>query len=560
MQINCTKYQWATGTEDIDINFFSDVLPSDMGTIDLYDHYVDNTMSEVEYSFEDIDDDNTLYVKTSDLSFDCYENNVLFDFFECYTPNKYLKFKVEFYDDDNNKYYTGIIYKDGVNVPSVADKILSIIVIGYEKEFRSFFSNVPIIPSGSIPFATGGATGLSFATLWDVLRKNFANVSFVFNTALNIVFKYKVALNPFTVVRSVVVPGAVPLYPVEDYGGLIHIKTGYNCFEYDKANKFAWLNSTFLPMGWIWYFYLEQLIIQDRASTVYPLLEIDCNEVEVSQSLTHNYNQFQVDNVVIKAGEYFDDGSNRTSVLSLFSIFDASRGAQVSRNLGGEVAYTYSNINPYSNRTRIFRDMTYGGSGNYLMTYYNHNFRTYSGANDYNIDLKEITISQTSPYNIGETVINYGTKKSIVLNPYINSRENSGGFDRENVFADDGGYYGYGNYYLQANLPVTKSMGNYTGSGADSLIGREITSTGNWETYEFYTQTDTFKRNFKKFLKTNDEVIIEMEIKQLITNPLQTIRFINYQDADIGRKSFSIIRLAFHPIEKTTSLTLQMIQ
>ena len=95
MRIDCLKYEWVRGTEDIDINFFSDVSPTLIETIDLYDYYIDETMSEIEYSFEDVDSDNTLYVKTSNLSFNCINDNLtnstlLFDFFEVYESNKYL--------------------------------------------------------------------------------------------------------------------------------------------------------------------------------------------------------------------------------------------------------------------------------------------------------------------------------------------------------------------------------------------------------------------------------------------------------------------------------------
>ena len=561
MRLECIKYKWDTGTEDIDINFFSDVEPTTLGSYDLYEYYVDETMSEIEYSIEDIDIDNTLYLKTSNLQLNVYDDNVLIDFFECYNANKYFKWKLNYYEEDT-LIYSGIIYKDGINIDSVEDKILSLIVIGYEKEFKDYFQNKQLESSASFPTSTGVATnhlpnltGLRFYGARTFFKHLFANISFYGETSsshwLN---NYYISEMAYTY---------SPNTNFYDYGNVIHIKTGYDCFYNDGISKMTFYNSMLLGYGWIWFFYLNQLVISERAAMDYSILEIDCEEVEVSQSLKHNYNQFQVDNVVIDNGEYFDKDNNFTNTYSCFGFFDANRPeTQRSHSLIGHSSMIYSSSVNYSNRVRPFRSMVYGGTSNntYLMDFRSHRLTRNVSSDEFNFTVEKIYLPQQSSGYLAfeSSKVNYSTQKTLRIIPYINSRANSAGFDSHNPRANSGAYYGNGNFYSAANQPITDSHGLYNGSPSNAVIYYDA-DLDKYVNYEMYAQTDKFKRNFKKFLKTNDEVIIQIEVKQLITNPLQTIKLVNYQDADFTDKTFSIINLSFHPIDKISTLTLQMI-
>lgn len=565
MRIDCLKYEWVRGTEDITINFFSGVAPTLIETIDLYDYYVDETMSEIEYSFEDVDSDNTLYVKTSNLSFSCINDNLeggtlLFDFFEVYESNKYLKWKLNYYDDNDSLIYSGIIYKDGVSVESVEDNILNIVCIGYEKEFKEYFAKDPLKAWDVEPVIqsfSSGVNGLTYLSLRDSILKNFTNVDFnFFSNFYHFINTYLCSEKPFTYQQNIATD---PFYiKFKDDYNVLHLKTGYSSYVLDKVNKFTWFDSFIKPMGWIWYFYLNKLIIQERATTDYDVLDIDCSEAEVSQSLSHRYNQFQVNNVVIMDGSYFDLGYNRTAALSLFSVLSTNHG-NLSHNLGGDSAIVYSDINFYSNKVRPFRALRINSDNHYGFTYYDHEFTRNIGLNEYTVDFINVSISHTSPYTITDTIINYNGFKTLILRPYVNSRDNSGGIDAHNRLADTGAYYGRGNFFLAANAPMTEHQGFYNGSAANSLF-RYDADLELYINYEQHVRTEAFTKNFKKFLKTNDEVIIEIQVKQLITNPLQTIHLTNYQDANLEDKYFSIIRLSFHPIDEISTLTLQMIQ
>jgi hypothetical protein len=238
-------------------------------------------------------------------------------------------------------------------------------------------------------------------------------------------------------------------------------------------------------------------------------------------------------------------------------VFDASRATNASsHNLSGDTVYIYSNINKYINKSRPFRDLAIVDTNTYTTTFFNHNFahKSADSTKDY-YAVEEISLDEVSPYNFTFTKYSYDRKKSLVLTPYINSQKNSGGFDRNNRSAETGAYYGKGNFFYDANQPLTASMGLYNGSVANSIFKFV---DGQYENYEQYTQTDRFKKNFKKFLKTNDEVILKVDLKAVITDPQQRIQINNYPYADIDGKTFSIVGLNYNERNETTSLTLQM--
>ena len=553
MNLKVTKYQWAVGTADIDVNIFSPVAPTiTANEVDLYDYYIKDTMGAISYSFEDINTDNTLYTTASNVTFDCiniiYNGTLLTDYFGCFESDKYVKWKVDYYDDNNELIYKGILYKDGINIDSISEQILSFTVIGYEKEFRAYFDNVEIV-APTFTNLGSGLNGLEIYSLPSVLKANFNNVTFEFERNLDsIVVDYRMAGKPFTY---------FPTTDWQDYGQVLHIKTGYECYYNDKINKFTFLNSLLLPMGWIWYFKLGELIIQERANASYGITVVDFNEVKIDDSLEHNYNQFQLDNVIIEDGSYFDAGEDRTSTLSAFCVFDASRSVSAaSHNLGGDTVYVYSNQNKYVNKTRPFRSLSIVDGGTYTTTFFDHNFthKSADSTEDY-YAVEEISLDTVSPYNFTFTKHSYDKKKSLLLSPYVNSRENSGGFDRNNRNAETGGYYGKGNFLFAANQPLTNSMGCYNGSVANAIFS---TVNGVYQNYEQYTQTERFRKNFKKFLKTNDEVILKVDLKTEITNPQQRIQITNYPYADIAGKTFSIVGHDYNERNKTSLLTLQM--
>ena len=143
MRIDCLKYRWDTSTDKSDVNFFSDVDATLVQIVDLFPFLIKDSMSNIEYGFEDIDDNNSLYFTASNFSFQCISDNQdannlvnafnLIDFFEVFQVNEYIKWRINVYNDSNTLIYSGVLSKDGIEIDGVSKKILDITVVGEEK-------------------------------------------------------------------------------------------------------------------------------------------------------------------------------------------------------------------------------------------------------------------------------------------------------------------------------------------------------------------------------------------------------------------------------------------
>ena len=87
MRIECIKYKWADTTEANNINFFSSVTPELLQTLDLTDYLVKGSLSDIEYSFQDIDENNAMYLQTNNCTFKC-----LNDIYSDYTFTGFFKY------------------------------------------------------------------------------------------------------------------------------------------------------------------------------------------------------------------------------------------------------------------------------------------------------------------------------------------------------------------------------------------------------------------------------------------------------------------------------------
>ncbi len=568
MRLECLKYRWVAGTLDVEINFFSDTVqqPNLESSIDLYDYYILDTMSDVSYSKEAVESSGSttsLLLECSNLNFQCitdiYSGTDLIDYFEIFTKDKYTRYKFNYYDDDDILIYTGILYKDGIDIDAIENQILSFTVIGYEKEFKEYYTNKPLEQSTHFASVESGVNGLKYFVFESALQYNFIGVDFNFTDSIT--NGYYMAEKPFTYLQSRT-PG---MHKFKDYGDILHIKTGYECYRLDTINKFTWLDSIMIPMGWVWFFYLGKLVIQERAAADYDVLELDYDNIQLTNAVSHNYNQFQVDNIIIEDGRYFDKGSDRQSVNSCFSVNDRARGLpdseHVTHTLTGDVAVIYSNISVYLNQFRPFRTARIVNVNHYQLRPEGHTFTREYLSDDYNTYLNRTYLyrqNEVDLFTFIESRLAYNSNTSLILKPYINSDDNSGAIDINNIFAEDNNpYYGAGNYFKAAIQTVTNSQGFYNGSAANSIFSND---SGNlYINYEMYSQSETFRKNFRKFLKSNDEIIFEVSVKQLITNPLQNIKITNYPYANIEDKIFSILKLSFNERKRTSKLTLQMI-
>lgn len=571
MRLLCKKYRWDSSTDTNDVNFYSSAVPSLIETLDLYDYLVKDSLSPFGYDPEGVDSENNLVIKASNVSFRL-KNDIseiarvtkLQDFFEIYNVNDYIKFRFEFYEDDSAEMtFRGIIYKDGVSFSERSNDIIDTTVLGYEKEFKDYYIN-QTLESPDLWQGSGGSinnpisiNGFKFFAFNYALNQIFEGVSFAANTFLN---TYYLAEKPFTYAADN--PSNSTWF--EELENFMHIKTGYACYYLDGINKYDWFDSLLSSKGWLWYFKNGQMIIKQRASNeITDTTTIDFAEVGIEDSIKNEIITYAVDTVIMENGRYYDNSNPNTGDLrnaGLLIGFDIATGK--ARDVSSSDRIIFSS-KEYSNNQIPFRNFWKQGSNNYTIGGFpTHNFTEYLGEQGTSHQFKTVSMILSAgtgdQYTFSESHYNYNVSNTLTINPVINSVNNSGGIDRQNPRADTGAYYGQGNFFYAANQVNTNGHIYYNGNPGNSLFKYEV-NTNKYINYETECKRQQFKDNFKPFLRGNNQVIFEMEVKQLITDPAQNIIITNYPYKDLSGKIFSIQKLSFDYINKTSQLTLLML-
>lgn len=558
MKIVVTKYQWVDSVALNNCNLFQNIYAvGDLTTTELtiYDgnlatpqYLVRDSLEDVEYTFEDVDDtDNSLLFEPSEVSFKVINSNFptatdMFSFFSMQEANPRIKWKFDLYNSEDTLIYTGIIYKDGVKCNNRRDAIIDITVLGLEKEFKLFFENITLYGFEFLPTTTLPITlaGLQFAKLSGVLQSNFYSVVFDFTSdSSHFVHEYYVNNVPYIY---------TPHNYMKEYS-LLLLKSGYDCFVRDEIDRFTWFNSLMLSMGWRWFFKNGVLNIVKRGKRRATTLTIDYNDVRnsiIRHGISNRLQLHQADSVIINDGQWFSDTRENTSTA--LNITTSTSG--IFFYLGGERNVVFSNSVDYSNVTRPFKRLAFNsGSSTYSRVY--GDFAFTRKADDDNDSYRNSYYTNVDPgENATETVRSYRKQNTIYVNPYIPSHENSGSL--QTAYARFTGfhpltqdiYYGNGNgYYADFRLPDAAI--NYTGNAGNHLL-RWDSANNYYENYEQYVQTQEFADNFKPFLRNQSEIIFEFEYFGVVNDPVQDIELINYPFGDYETLYFSIEKLRFN--------------
>ena len=561
MRIECIKYKWADTTEANNINFFSSVTPELLQTLDLTDYLVKGSLSDIEYSFQDIDENNAMYLQASNCTFKClndiYSDYTLQDFFEVYEQNNFIKFKCNIYDDNNTLVYSGIISKDGIAFNNRVDCIADILVVGYETEFKNYFQYEKIVHKSEITYSNvvsfPSLTGFRYHQLPNVLLKNFQRVTFFDNMRTSFLRYYYVSDYPYTY-------SPVSQMYEED---LLECKAGYNSFYDEGVSKFTYLNNLCLSKGWIWYFINEKLYIQQLADLTLNLHTIDFNETFISHSVKNETQNFNVDNVVIEAGEYYANAGTPSTLTPSFPLsFNSNQGVKYTGDLR---RFVFSVTNPEVIEIRAFRKLRYytaAGNHYYVVNHSQHNTYKYVTSNDYTHNFVKYYTSgfgleQNYTYDLTINNYEYATKKTMYIATGVCQRGNGGYVDITGARSSSGRYYGNGNSLATTNV-ITDHEYGVTGNIGESMIRYDV-GLDKWFTYEMDMRTEQARNNFKTYLRNANKVIVNVSVKELITNPYQNIKIVNYPYANINDVNFLINKLSFNLNTKTSNLTLQLI-
>ena len=562
MRLICKKYLWQdVSLGGSEVNFFSTSFKTLVDTIDLKYYLKEDSLSDFEYTFESINEvTNGLEIKMSNISFQC-KNEILGltslqDFFEVYNENNKIKFSFEYYNDANVKLFSGIIYKDGVEFSERSNDILDIIAVTEEKEFIDYFSNqdlrMPLNPATWIRAQTlfgipgsGNETTLlelRYIELGNLIRINFLTVQLQEYPANYYIAEKPFTFNPFS--------AGVTFAEMDN---LFHVKSGYEQFRMDGIKMYEFFNSMFQEKGWIWYFRLGKLYIKERGAANLSTTVLNFNTDFLSHSVSSDLMDEAVDNVHVFSGSYYDNNSTN-------SALHVQRVGGGKYDLTGDIRHVVSNITTYT-KTRPFVNLVYlSDSNRYLLNLFYLDYSRYTRDTERSI-VRRRTTNGNNQYLFEPSeypTIDFAQVRTLKINPITVSDNNTAGIDLNNPRANGGAYYGLGNFYKAAQTS-TDSMIFYKGTPASSMV-RYDSSTGYMFTHEIDCRRIEYQNNFKKFVRSANPILFDVEVKGLITEPFQNISISNYNYNNIvSTKTFSIQRLSFNVLNSTSKLTLQMI-
>lgn len=560
MKINCSKYQWDNSTDLKDVNLFSDVQPAAITTIDLFPYLIQDSFQNITYDFSDVDENNnTLYVKASSGSFDVIAlsnertdallNDNLFDFFEMYSVNSFIKWKLEIFNDADELIYSGVIYKDGVEAKQREKSILNIKFIGREKEFKNYFDNQILIGTDQLTAAVlpyeVSLAGLKFYTLQEVLKKNFPNVDFAFRYDLtHFTSEYYVADKPYMYSSQILFAG-----------GLVNIRAGYDSFVLMQTDRFAWLNSICLAYGWKWFFYLDKLYISKFIEQNSELLQLDYENILLSHDLSSRDREFQIDNVHIADGGYYSSESIEDISSRQLLIYSDTEGTYL--YLGGNRIMTFS-VNEFNNSVSPFGDLIFQS---FPLTYiYNFDFHsTIMKYADWDWSYRSKLLSMyPAPFNHYTTTdryLNHTKNNTVILNPLVCDIDYGGTLDMSQARNSTSPFYGNGNAY-KINHDVGDNGFWFNGNAGHNLIRYINSPVVGYQTYEAYCMSEDFQSNMKKLTSSLSHNVLSLSGKGTYTNPIVNIQILNYPFENISSNIYSIDSFSFNPVTQTFEMTI----
>jgi len=559
LRIVLEKYSWANTTVINEVNFFGLTNPTLTGSLTVHNnlaksYLVKDSFGDVNYDFANVDENNSLYFSASSLSFQLLnaigQGEDLDSFFEIYTTDNYIKFKLFIYDDSEDLIYTAIISKDGVSYANREQSIISVLAVGYEKEFKEYYSNVKMVHPDSIDNENSikadiDLTGLNFKYLSTVIGILFERVSITFPSVAGAMW---VADKPY--IYS-------PLSVMSE-NDLFECKSGLINFYNAGMTSYEYLNFMCLSMGWIWFFYLDRLIIRPAYDVASPELVIDYNETFLEHSIENTVLDFTRENIVIECGEYYalDGHATRTNQFPL-----TVRNSSGDHYLGSYINIVYSLNNSDTTEVNAYRGLNlalFGSDYYYIPNYNNHTHKAYIDSDRYFRYYKSFYTTGTNNLNdllLTTTYYNYSVNNSIVINTGVTNRNNGSYLDTTNARGSTGRYYGNGNSLATTNAITDVEIG-YTGSVGESVIYKDI-ATGKYYNYDNLMKFDFMKKNFLTYVSNNINVLLGLRIKSLITNPLQVPKLLNYVYANINNIKMTITQLGYNIFTKLTNLRVQ---
>lgn len=539
-----TKHTWPAGTPLEEANFFHSVPDPDTDIIDMMDFLIEGSRSDFTYQFEAISTvDDSLHFRPSEFTFAVWNAELrtgyhLSDWLELYLTNDLVKFRfIETIPGTSSPRYTGVIYKNGIKMPDRSNEHIFITVVGAEPEYRDRYSNDPISNMSFLPFFGPGFGMMPF----EPYVKEMAPETPFFRYRIEPFIK-----NYFAALRSYI---KAPMISFENDSMVV--KTGHEWYWHDGITWYELFKGFCLSMGWRWFFFNNELYLQNRSHDESTLYEIDYNEAFITHAVESDLGEIQVDNILIRDG-LWNGEPIRYRVAPI-----------IDKDFSGERAAAYSADNFFSNDTNpweyIFVDP--GAPDRYIfrMIETSHKSHILRGVDDYKYNFESIGIPE---HNVLDSKIyNYRKNRTLYISPVVNSSFNAGGLDVENITGSEGLYYGSGNFRFGEHTQRPNDL-MFTGNPGNMLLRYEPARV-KWQTYQDYTMSQRFLDNHKKFLNLRNRVILNVELFDTVYDPNHYYRIKNYPFNnppyhDITGRNFTVLSHAWNPATNRTKLKLVM--
>lgn len=560
MKLEVTKYESGSGVATEEVNYFSELPRSVIGTIDLTDYLLAGGLSEISYATNKVDSDNGFYLEAGEVSLKCsnildgwgslgeyisLSETSLIEFFDFYnSSNKYF-WKLQIWNDDRETpIWAGAIKRENISLSNRSDEIVNITAVSLDKEFSEYFSQKTLLGFDNFEVVTSvilNLTGLQLARLSNVIASNFPGVIFNFQSdGTHFVNNYYVADKSY-----IYAPLTTPLTNGSD---TLVIKAGYDPFVLQEVDRFTWLHDVCKGMGWKLLFYDEKVIIEQRSSLTDTATTLDFN----TDFIAHGVQSVEVTNiqtVIIEDGEYYGGNNSELEESTATNIIDED---EVYHYIGGNDAKVYSdvfdNVNwntpfrrlfiPLLQYVRIFQEWIMFKEApdspankqifnQYLALDYNNPFQYQKlTANDSNTLRLDLVTNSSYPTSLDLTL-----PRTTNANIYGNGNSYSSAHD-----SGDNGIYMYGN-------------------PCHALI-RFDTDLNRFETYEVYCNSEQFRKNFSTITGTGNKLNLDVTIDGVV-NTIDSIYGIdNYPYKEIGGWRFGVTDVSIDLLNQTSNLKL----
>lgn len=510
--------------EDIkDINFFSNVNPVFVDSIDLKEYLID--IGNLEYTFDNADNENgtpTMFYEDSDISFTTSvikNNSYLYNFFGINQDTSYYGYMVKIYQG-NTLIWRGVVNQDSIEEsfsPDEGSDQMKIQALGFLKEFKNYYSNKAITNQSDINWQYDVIlnTQINHRIRLEDLLKNYLFK----NTYVNIVLED--SIKDFYVRKD---PSLLRNTASQNYNYTL-FKTGYSrIVDSGSVNCWQFLEKLSNSMGWVFFFFNDKFYIQNRSTETTTLNSLDYNKfIEYTALKTKPQQGF--DSIMLVDGEFFggDSSGMGSERRGNYIIMFTKRGD----DLKSSVPFGY--VGTGTNDWRLYFE-----AGHRWMQFFNED--------DANFNYK------IYKWNAGGT---YGATKYTIPQDQL-------------LRLDTGDTGEQGWVYWTEN---TSGNHNYPKTGKDGLGDYDVWFKGNfgnilyktvnnkYYNYIDHIKTTTFTNNFMKYYNTNASNKINVIYDELLLNPLVKFNIANNSELS---GIWTVNKFNFDFKEETTEMELQL--